>query len=71
MRVTRKGDDLADLRISTMSEEEYNLKLRGKRSSHHSHQADVLSDSYLMPRRRRDVTQEKGKDNETPKDQSM
>ncbi len=72
MHVSRKGDDLAALRISTMSEEEYNLSKRlSKRSSHHAHQADVLSDSYLMPRRRREATQEEGKQNETPKDKSM
>ena len=49
MKVSRKGKDLASLPITEMKEDEFNLNYRGKRDNN----ADILSDSYLMPRRRR------------------
>ena len=52
--VSRKGKDLLNLPIGVLSEEEYNnLRYRGKRNVKQS--VDVLSDSYLMSRRRRAV----------------
>ena len=52
--VSRKGKDLLNLPIGELSEEDYNnLRYRGKRNVKPS--VDVLSDSYLMSRRRRAV----------------
>ena len=64
MKVSRKGKDLADLLITQLEEEEYNLPKRGKRHAAKPANSDVLSDSYLMPRRRRSSERDE-KGNET------
>ena len=57
--VSRKGKDLLNLPIGELSEEDYNnQRYRGKRNVKQS--VDVLSDSYLMSRRRRGVPRATG-----------